>query len=254
MATLTLSMQSIAPNSIVPLNIAQGPITIAWPDDPSKLYTIMIIDLDAPTPENPTKSPLLHYLATNIPGDDIGYGDILMSYIPPNPPVGSNPHRYQVDVYEQLSRYDAPPIQERAKFPVDAFVRKNRLRPYAQIIFLTSKPVGSNGYDEADPVTEAPTEADQRKYCDCRLDVAEKEPLACLQEKAWFQRREGYRCGNPYAICGRLPKISNECSSYYEYDKMTDEALIALATLDNKEIPSPYDREELIHRLKYGKR
>lgn len=253
MATLTLSNNVIAPNSLVPLNVAQGPLELTWPANPSKLYTVIMTDPDAPSPQNPVNAPVLHYLVSNIPGNQIQYGDVLMPYTSPNPPIGS--HRYRVDIYEQTHRYNAPPVKERTKFPLDTFVQQYGLRLYSRIVFLTSK---EGGYQMdppiTDPATNPATDEDQRNYCNCRRDVAEREPLACLEEKAWYERREGYKCSNPYAVCGRLPHISTECSSYYDYDTMTDKALKSLAILDKKEIPSPYDRQELIHRLKYGKR
>ena len=244
---LTLSDKPISPNSTVPLSVAQGPLTLTWRANPAKLYTVVMTDPDAPSTQDPVNSPYLHYLVSNIPGDQIQYGDTLMSYTPPNPPIGS--HRYQVDIYEQTNRYDAPLVNERSKFPLNTFIRRYGLLLHDRITFSTSKPSGTNDYQMDPPATHE----DQMNYCNCRRKVAEKEPLSCLQEKAWSERREGYKCSSPYAVCGRLPHISNECGSYYDYDKMTDKALIALATLDHKEIPSPYDRQELIHRLKYGK-
>jgi phosphatidylethanolamine-binding protein (PEBP) family uncharacterized protein len=52
---------------------------------------LALVDWDAPFPEAPTKSPLLHALHVN--------DDALVPYIGMNPPASSAPHRYELRAY-----------------------------------------------------------------------------------------------------------------------------------------------------------
>jgi phosphatidylethanolamine-binding protein (PEBP) family uncharacterized protein len=85
---------------------------------PDKLYTIIIWDPDAP--HSPS---FLHWLVTNIPGDDIARGTVLQSYYPPSPPAGSGEHRYYIGLYEQ-SRQISPGKVNQNGFQIDSFVSR----------------------------------------------------------------------------------------------------------------------------------
>jgi hypothetical protein len=70
------------------------------------LYTVIIVDRDAPSQSSPIKSPLRHYAAGNIAAVDLASGFIPTSaawfnYSGPQPPAGSRCHRYYVMLYEQ---------------------------------------------------------------------------------------------------------------------------------------------------------
>lgn len=102
-------------------------------------YTLIMADPDAPSPMSPTKRYWLHWLVTNIEGDDLIRGDILgpkkpsltvKEYEGPSPPRGSGYHRYYFYLFEQdgLLDINAPP--QRGGFDVAKFVRDhNGLRP-----------------------------------------------------------------------------------------------------------------------------
>jgi hypothetical protein len=91
----------------------------------------------------------------------------------------------------------------------------------------------------------------QEKYCDCVLSVAAKQPTDCLTDKAWYEKRDGKTCYNPYAVCAKSTKNStHECGTYYDYDKLSDEKLLTLAYLDNIRVPVPMERNKLIQNIK----
>jgi len=90
----------------------------SWDSEPGALYTFLLEDNDVNLP--PGK--LVHYLATNIPGNDFSKGDDVIDYVPSAPfdttPEGDNidpalgtRHRYIALVYKQNERVDIPKEQ-----------------------------------------------------------------------------------------------------------------------------------------------
>jgi hypothetical protein len=67
--------------------------TVGWDEKGRSVHPaiLVIVDWDAPFPETPTKSPLLHAFHVN--------DDVLVPYIPMNPPTSSLPHHYELRVY-----------------------------------------------------------------------------------------------------------------------------------------------------------
>lgn len=55
--------------------------TVAWKTEENTLYTLALINLDAPTKKNPVDSDYLHWLVGNIPGNDLSKGDVLAEYV-----------------------------------------------------------------------------------------------------------------------------------------------------------------------------
>jgi len=102
--------------------------------DPKKFYTIMIVDEDAPTKSNPINKYFIHLFIINNKTK-------IFDYEPPNPPVNSGPHRYNIFVYEQsyeIKKSDFQ-IMSRAKFDLDNFVSKNKLTLFDSFMFKTEK-------------------------------------------------------------------------------------------------------------------
>ena len=96
-------------------NTVNEPV-IHFAGEEQKLYTVLMSDPDAQA------KSWLHWLITNIPGEsnDIGQGQVIMSYSGPNPPSGT--HRYIFTLYQQPagSIMVAKP-EERGNFPVEKF-------------------------------------------------------------------------------------------------------------------------------------
>ena len=79
---------------------------VSWPAQGADLYTLMMIDPDAPTRFINFLSPINHWLVINIPGADIANGEILAEYIGPGPPRFTGTHRYTFLVYKQSKRIE----------------------------------------------------------------------------------------------------------------------------------------------------
>lgn len=236
-------------------------IKIGTPDN--QLSTLAIYDLSAPSPRSPSNSPFIHFLAVNIPGSKIDQGQILIHYTPPNPHHDSGTHVYVVDLYQQNNKIQPEVPDKRESFPLTQFVQLYNLTPQGRIIFRVN-PSGVaaasaatlyNGQDYSrkhhQAWTQGLSEADT-KYCDCVLEAAAKQPNACLEEKAWFQQREGHRCSNPYAVCHK--SIEGEsgrpnCTEHYIFENIPDNELEGYALLHEVPVPSPYDRQTLIQNI-----
>lgn len=60
---------------------------------PDTLYTIIMTDPDAPSREEPLFREYVHWVVTNIPGDNVLQGDVVLSYVGAAPPMNSGYHR-----------------------------------------------------------------------------------------------------------------------------------------------------------------
>ena len=102
--------------------------------NPTKYYTIIIVDPDAPTKSNPINKYVIHLLVIN-------NKTTLFDYSPPNPPVNSGPHRYHILVYEQPYELDKSNIKilSRVKFNLDKFVETNKLKLFDRFMFKTER-------------------------------------------------------------------------------------------------------------------
>jgi len=79
--------------------------------DVSTMYTVLIVDRDASSASNPTRSPIIHMALSDVSGDVLQYGispstisDTVLSFQPytgPGPPPNSFCHRYYVMLYSQ---------------------------------------------------------------------------------------------------------------------------------------------------------
>jgi ubiquitin carboxyl-terminal hydrolase L3 len=110
---------------------AQSAPTIAFSAEATAFYTVVMIDPDAPSREDPKFAQWLHWLAVNVPGSDLTQkGDVLAEYVGAAPPQDSGLHRYIVLVYKQEGKCDPKELQtfhraaERPKFDVGKFVAK----------------------------------------------------------------------------------------------------------------------------------
>ncbi|TRM70371.1 phosphatidylethanolamine-binding protein [Schizophyllum amplum] len=86
--------------------------------DAEQTYVIIQIDPDAPTPQDPWASQIRHYMGTNYTADVEVESDLLLKnisvpigdWVRPNPPAGSDPHRYIVLLYPQPENFTAESV------------------------------------------------------------------------------------------------------------------------------------------------
>jgi len=85
---------------------------IFWDSFGMQAYTVIMVDMDAPYPDNPTNAPYLHLMQVNIRN---GKGDTVVDYTPPSPPPDSAAHRYEIYLFKQSYPF-YPKITSRANF------------------------------------------------------------------------------------------------------------------------------------------
>lgn len=230
---------------------------ITWEADPEKLYTLMVYDIHAP------QGIYLHFLVTNIPGNDITKGNVLASLQQADPATGV--HNYYFDIYEQ-SKFIRP-VQHsiRTNFNVNTFAVRNSLQlidrdiiagdANTKTFYLTKEEISE--HVTFNPLFREDTilTPHEQKYCSCVLDVAAKQPGACNLEKAWFEHRDEAMCYNPYAVCAKSVGTSTRhCGEEYNYENLSDNKLIAFINLNGMPTPSSYDRENLLNLIYEWKR
>ncbi|XGW29472.1 hypothetical protein V3C99_008917 [Haemonchus contortus] len=111
-------------NDISPSTASSKP-SLSWNAEPEALYTVIMVDLDAPSKKDPSLSEFLHWLVVNIHGQSINSGHELASYRGPRPPVGSGPHRYYFLVFKQKNPIPKKDVESRPRFDALAFARQN---------------------------------------------------------------------------------------------------------------------------------
>ena len=119
----------------------------------NKLYTLMMIDPDAPNRTHPVSRSWVHWLVTNIGDADVTKGEIIMDYNPPSPPAGTGEHRYVFLLFKQDGRVTAGNVgPERGKFDVNKFVKKNKFESLTGMtLFTTKNPSDKDSNDNTNP-------------------------------------------------------------------------------------------------------
>lgn len=109
---------------------------------PGKLYTIFMLDPDAPSRDYPVVSPMLHYMVINAPYADNAAGETLLPYLTPAPLPVTGYHRYVFLVYEQTGRIKPSlmlPLISRFRFTLDNFPEKSELIGPVAANYFTSQ-------------------------------------------------------------------------------------------------------------------
>ncbi|KAF9478156.1 PEBP-like protein [Pholiota conissans] len=128
-------------------------------------FVLVIVDPDAPTPQMPNVSQFLHFIGGNFMADPTSgllsnSSAALLDFFSPTPPVGSDPHRYVVLVFNQPDDFDtAAPVfvnasTPRTNFSVSDFALETNLgSPIAGNYFLV-------GPDDSDASTSSVSASD----------------------------------------------------------------------------------------------
>merc|ERR1711974_68514 len=85
-----------------------------------KLYTVAMVDPDAPSRKNPRAAQWLHWIITNVKGELLISGEELVGdqvtpYAGPSPPKSSGPHRYVLLVWQQQNTVSMESPRSRAR-------------------------------------------------------------------------------------------------------------------------------------------
>lgn len=218
-----------------------------------KLYTIIMYDLDAPSASSRANSPYLHWLVTNIEGNNVGKGT--MAYMPPKPGMGSGLHRYVVALYEQSGVIPKKAISVRNNFDVEGFAVSNKLKLVDHEVLVVdpdTKMFYNKGneisFNEVHPmiVGDSNLTDEEQKFCSCIIEVAEKIPSDCIIEGLAYTYRQGSMCYSPYAVCAASTHGTNrQCPANYNFDNMSDKEIEAFANLHHVSLSYPIDRGSL---------
>ncbi|CAF1359975.1 unnamed protein product [Adineta ricciae] len=117
----------------------QPTINIKQHLDNKKYLTLVMIDPDAPSGENPITGPFIHWILANFKANDGKDGQPICAYTGPGPRAGTGRHRYMFLIYQsdeqvkQDRKFDT--IPERRKFPMATFVENNHLTLIYQTLF-----------------------------------------------------------------------------------------------------------------------
>jgi phosphatidylethanolamine-binding protein (PEBP) family uncharacterized protein len=103
-----------------------------------ELYTLVLIDRDAPSRENNIYKYWLHYMVVNIT-DDVDSGNIIMDFMPSGPPKGSGFHRYYFVLLKQNKNIDGLIIDDRKNFSLSGFIKDHDLEIIEKVMYETEK-------------------------------------------------------------------------------------------------------------------
>ncbi len=230
MASINLGPRTIRNGETLSLPEAKQPMNVSWSADPRKLYTIVVYD---------TTASVVHFLAVNIPGNEVSRGEILLPYQPPNPPSGI--HDYFIDILIQPEPITGLGSSlERKGVNVPEFEHSYGLTLFDRVMFKTGIHKG-----------KYPPNEQQRKYCNCVLDVQAKGIAAkgCSDAMHRTGLCPGGIAQNPYAVCAHSTKTSYRwCSDeVYDFDTMDLLRLQSYAALHN--LPTDGSREDILYRI-----
>ena len=120
-------------NELTPSEVKNVPKNIYWLVEPNALYTLIMVDPDAPSRQYPDLREIIHWLVINIPGNNIEKGQTQVSYVGSGPPEGSGLHRYVFLVFKQtqgglnLTADDSRMQEKRYKFSTKSWALKYNL-------------------------------------------------------------------------------------------------------------------------------
>ncbi|KAI0524130.1 protein HEADING DATE 3A-like [Dendrobium catenatum] len=128
-----------------PSNVVNRPRVEVGGDDLRVFYTLIMVDLDAPNPSNPTLKEYLHWMVTDIPATtDASFGRELVKYESPQPVTGI--HRMVIALLKQQRRSTVSKPDSRENFDTRTFAQAYNLdSPVAAAYFNCQREAGSGG-------------------------------------------------------------------------------------------------------------
>jgi len=142
-------------NELTPTQVQNQP-QVKFDTDPGSLYTLTMIDPDAPSRANPEFREILHWMVVNISGNDLNSGTTISGYIGSGPPKDSGLHRYIFLVYKQPGPVTCDEPRDTSNTAIHR--RKFNMRNFAKKYNL-GNPIAGNfyqaQYDDCVPLLHA---------------------------------------------------------------------------------------------------
>jgi len=123
-----------------PVGAARAPKVKFPTGTANNLFSLFMVDPDAPSRANPVAAQWLHWAILNIPSDELedrwlnsetAAGELKATYSGPNPPPASGDHRYVLLIYRHSTEWqwtsgaiDARAAKGRAGFSVQEYVNQ----------------------------------------------------------------------------------------------------------------------------------
>ncbi|XP_036324301.1 protein D3-like [Rhagoletis pomonella] len=127
---------------LTPTQVKDEP-TVTWEADNDALYTLLMIDPDAPSRVEPTYREILHWFVVNIPGNKVAEGQIVAEYIGSGPPEGTGLHRYVFLVFKQANKIEAQTF-----IPKTSIAGRLKMKTREYITkFNLGEPIAGNFYE-----------------------------------------------------------------------------------------------------------
>ncbi|XP_043653727.1 protein D3 [Drosophila teissieri] len=99
-------------NELTPTQVKDQP-NVSWSglEGKSNLLTLLMVDPDAPTRQDPKYREILHWAVVNIPGSNVdpSGGHPVAAYVGSGPPEGTGLHRYIFLLYRQENKIEETP-------------------------------------------------------------------------------------------------------------------------------------------------
>lgn len=113
--SLSFGSRPIALGEFITPQQTVGRPVVHWPEaDAHSLYTLVLLDPDAPSASNPSASPWLHWLVVNVRGSTLRHrrdlpltsssDSVRVVYASATPPQQTGTHRYILYVYHQTEK------------------------------------------------------------------------------------------------------------------------------------------------------
>ncbi|MCJ1365556.1 hypothetical protein MMC16_004680 [Acarospora aff. strigata] len=146
---------SITPGLQIGINVPASAPSVAATSALSGTYLLTIVDPDAPTPQNPNRSEIIHLLQPSVSFAQTGpfaamfSAPAIVPYARPMPPPVSDAHRYVALLFAQPANFTLPAgfnATNRMNFNLTNFAAQARLgTPIAANYFLVSNMTGTAG-------------------------------------------------------------------------------------------------------------
>lgn len=241
-----ISSKQISPEETVEIEDLSD-IYFLW-EQKEKLCTFLFYD-----PDEKIGNYIL-FLSVNISDGNLKSGKTIASYKIPNFMKDGNKTFY-VLILEQEEPLNLSKVITRHGFDVEKFVKDMKLsflhgiRIEMNENLFFYKVLDSLPFSHRIIKHKNDLNLQEKKYCECIVKVASKQPGACNLEKAWFEERDEQVCYNPFAVCAKQVGVSTKnCYKNYKYEILSLKELESLLNLKgySSDLSS---REELISRL-----